>query len=132
MSTFQVEERSLADLQADMAAGRADAQQWVAACTERIEALDRRGPRLASVIEPNRDAPASAGALDAERRARGACGPLHGMPIPIEDNIDTFDRMQTSTGSLALALAVAGRRRRLHRAAPARRRCGDPGQDQAQ
>ena len=102
MSTLQVEERNLADLQADMAAGRADAQQLVAAYAERIAALDRSGPRLASVIELNPDAQAIAGALDAERRDKGPRGPLHGMPILIKDNIDTFDRMQTTAGSLAL------------------------------
>jgi len=103
MNTIQVEERSLADLQADMAAGRTDAQQLVAAYTGRIEALDRSGPRLASVIELNPDALAIARALDAERRDKGSRGPLHGMPILIKDNIDTFDRMQTTAGSLALS-----------------------------
>jgi len=103
MNTIQVGERSLADLQADMAAGRTDAQQLVAAYTGRIEALDRSGPRLASVIELNPDALAIARALDAERRDKGSRGPLHGMPILIKDNIDTFDRMQTTAGSLALA-----------------------------
>ena len=102
MSTLQVEERNLADLQADLAAGRADAQQLVAAYAERVAALDRSGPRLASVIELNPDAQAIAGALDAERRDKGPRGPLHGMPILIKDNIDTFDRMQTTAGSLAL------------------------------
>ena len=102
MSTLQVEERNLADLQADLAAGRADAQQLVAAYAERVAALDRSGPRLASVIELNPDAQAIAGALDAERRDKGPRGPLQGMPILIKDNIDTFDRMQTTAGSLAL------------------------------
>ncbi|MBC7730428.1 MAG: amidase [Bacteriovorax sp.] len=102
MSTLQVEERNLADLQTDMAAGRADAQQLVAAYAERVAALGRSGPRLASVIELNPDAQAIARALDAERRDKGTRGPLHGMPILIKDNIDTFDRMQTTAGSLAL------------------------------
>ena len=102
MQIVKIEERSLADLQADMEAGRIDAQRLVSACSERIEALDRGGPRLASVIELNPDAPAIARALDAERRARGPRGPLHGVPILIKDNIDTHDRMQTTAGSLAL------------------------------
>ena len=103
MSSLQVEEHSLADLQADMTAGRADAQRLVAAYAARIETLDRGGPRLASVIELNPDALAIARALDAERRDKGPRGPLHGMPILIKDNIDTSDHMQTSAGSLALA-----------------------------
>jgi amidase len=103
MSTLQVEERSLADLLADMTAGRAGAQQLVAAYAARIEALDRSGPCLASVIELNPDAVSIARALDAERRDKGPRGPLHGMPILIKDNIDTLDGMQTTAGSLALA-----------------------------
>src|SRR5262249_20155897 len=40
--------------------------------------------------------------LDAERKAKGARGPLHGIPILLKDNIATADRMSTSAGSLAL------------------------------
>jgi amidase len=101
-TTLTIEERSLAELQADMAAGRTSAGQLVAAYTERIEQIDRRGPTLASVIELNPDAPAIAQALDAELQAKGPRGPLHGLPILIKDNIATRDRMQTSAGSLAL------------------------------
>jgi len=102
MNTINVEERSLAELQADMAAGRTSARQLVAAYTERIARIDRSGPRLSSVIELNPDAPAIAQALDDELKAKGPRGPLHGMPILIKDNIATRDRMQTSAGSLAL------------------------------
>lgn len=102
MSTINVEERSLAELQADMAAGRTSARQLVAAYTERIERIDRSGPRLASVIELNPDAPAVAQALDDELKAKGPRGPLHGLPILVKDNIATRDRMQTTAGSLAL------------------------------
>jgi amidase len=110
MTTFKIEERSLADLRADMDTGRIDAQRLVAAYIARIEAVDRHGPRLASVLELNPDAMAIARALDAERHAEGRTkgrtsgprGPLHGMPILIKDNIDTHDRMGTTAGSLAL------------------------------
>ena len=102
MTTINIEERSLADLRADMGAGRVDSQRLVAAYTARIEALDRHGPSLASVLELNPDAPAIARALDSERRSKGLRGPLHGLPILIKDNIDTHDRMATTAGSLAL------------------------------
>ncbi len=69
----------------------------------RIEAIDRSGPALHSVIEVNPDALAIARALDAEFKNKGARTPLHGMPVLIKDNIDTGDKMQTSAGSLALA-----------------------------
>ena len=54
------------------------------------------------MIELNPDALAIAEALDKERKAKGARGPLHGIPVLIKDNIDTADRMQTTAGSLAL------------------------------
>jgi amidase len=68
----------------------------------RIEAIDRSGPALRSVIEINPEALAIARALDAELQAKGPRTPLHGMPILIKDNIDTGDKMQTTAGSLAL------------------------------
>src|SRR6185437_15958531 len=68
----------------------------------RIDEIDRNGPTLKSVIELNPDALAIADALDAERKAKGPRGPLHGVPILIKDNIDTGDRMMTTAGSLAL------------------------------
>ena len=69
----------------------------------RIAEVDRKGPSLGAVIELNPDALRTAAALDAERRAKGSRGPLHGMPVLIKDNIDTADRMQTTAGSLALS-----------------------------
>ena len=102
MTAIEIEERSLADLQADMAAGRTSARGLVAAYTERISRIDRSGPTLTSVIELNPDADAIAQALDDELRAKGPRGPLHGLPILIKDNIATRDRMQTTAGSFAL------------------------------
>ena len=40
--------------------------------------------------------------VDAERKAKGPRGPLHGIPVLIKDNIATADRMMTTAGSLAL------------------------------
>ena len=102
MKPFDVEERTLAELQTELATGRIGSADLVALYVERIDRIDRAGPRLASVIELNPDAPEIARVLDAERSARGARGPLHGIPILLKDNIDTHDRMQTSAGSLAL------------------------------
>ena len=97
-----LEERALADLQADLAAGRVTAERLVKDYVERIERIDRRGPALRSVIELNPDALQIAQQLDRERAAGRKRGPLHGLPILIKDNIATRDRMQTTAGSLAL------------------------------
>jgi amidase len=98
-----LQEATIAELGAAMAAGRLTAAALVARYRERVERMDRQGPALRAVIEVNPDAEAIAETLDRERIERGPRGPLHGIPILLKDNIDTHDRMQTTAGSLALA-----------------------------
>jgi amidase len=98
----EIEEMTIAQMQAEMAAGRLSAHQLVQKYLSRIDSIDRRGPRLNSVIEVNPDAERIARDLDAERRRGNIRGPLHGVPILLKDNIDTGDRMQTTAGSLGL------------------------------
>ncbi|MBW2526479.1 MAG: amidase [Deltaproteobacteria bacterium] len=85
------------------AKGETTARLLVEAYLGRIDAIDGQGPELRAVIEKNPDALSVADQLDAERRAKGPRGPLHGIPVLIKDNIATADRMQTTAGSLALA-----------------------------
>jgi amidase len=107
---FELDDVTIAQLQDAMTTGRHTSRALVELYLARIEEIDRSGPALHSVIEVNPDALSIADGLDAERRSRGARGPLHGIPILIKDNIDTADRMMTSAGSLALAGAAAPRR----------------------
>ena len=102
LAKVDLDEITIAELQARMASGELTARQVVEAYLERIDAIDRRGPTLRSVIQTNPDALAIADALDAERRGGRVRGPLHGIPILLKDNIDTADRLQTTAGSLAL------------------------------
>jgi len=97
------------DLARQLADGRISSEELVADCLQRIESIDRHGPRINSVIELNPEARALAKALDAERRAGRLRGPLHGLPVLLKDNIATGDRMSTSAGSLALAGVAAAR-----------------------
>jgi amidase len=106
---FELEEATIADLQAHMAAGRMTSAAICAAYLARIEAVDRSGPTLRSVIELNPDALGIAERLDAERTAGEVRGPLHGIPVLIKDNIATHDRMSTTAGSLALDGVIAPR-----------------------
>jgi amidase len=106
---FELEEADMRQLQKRMSEGSLTARSLTAQYLERIEAIDRRGPALNSVIELNPDALSIAASLDAERLAKGARGPLHGIPILIKDNIDTADRMMTTAGSLALEGSIAQR-----------------------
>jgi amidase len=100
---FPLAEVTLAELQTGMTEGRYTARSLVESYLARIAALDRQGPALRSVLETNPDALEIAAALDAERRARGPRGPLHGIPVLLKDNIATLDRTASAAGSLALA-----------------------------
>ena len=106
---FELEEATLAGLQAEMSAGRLTARVVVERYLDRIEKLDLRGPSLRSVIETNPDALELAGSLDRERKLKGVRGPLHGIPVILKDNIDTADRMTTTAGSLALEGSIPQR-----------------------
>lgn len=99
---FELDEATVADLQAAMDPGERTARSIAQLYLDRIEALDRQGPELAAVIEVNPEALEIADRLDEERRAQGPRGPLHGIPVALKDNIDTHDRMTTTAGSLAL------------------------------
>jgi amidase len=98
-----IEEATVADLSAKMRRGELSAVDLVDRYVARIEAIDKRGPRLKSVLELDPDARAIAAQLDEERRTRGVRGPLHGIPVLVKDNIDTSGRTKTTAGSLALA-----------------------------
>ena len=97
-----LEERSIFDLQNDLASGQLSARELTQAYLDRIAALNTDGPMLRAVIETNPEALDIADRLDSERRAGTARGPLHGIPVLIKDNIDSADQMLTTAGSLAL------------------------------
>jgi len=97
-----MEELSIAEIQAQQRSGALTARALTESYLARIDALDRHGPALNSVIELNPDALAIADSLDEERQQGQVRGPLHGLPILIKDNLDTGDRLQTTAGSLAL------------------------------
>jgi amidase len=99
---FPFREATVAQLQAQMAAGRLTSEQLTRAYIERIHALDSSGPGVNAIMELNPDALALARKADELRRHGVVLGPLHGIPVLLKDNIDTGDKMQTSAGSFAL------------------------------
>ncbi len=99
---FELEEATIAGLQAGLQSGKYTSRGLVTAYLQRIEELDKKGPALHAVLEANPDALAQAAALDAERKSKGPRGPLHGIPVLVKDNVATRDRQQTTAGSLAL------------------------------
>lgn len=107
VSRDRVEERSIAELSRALAAGETSSEALVLAYIDRIEGVDRAGPRLNSVIAINPDALAQAREADSE--GHDDRRPLHGVPILVKDNIETSDPMATTAGSLALRDNVTGR-----------------------
>ena len=101
---FELNEITVADLQAKMSSGEMTATRICAMYLDRIKKVD---PLLKAVIELNPDALAIAQQMDKERKEGKLRGPLHGIPILIKDNIDTDDKMQTTAGSLALSGNIA-------------------------
>jgi len=106
--SFEVAEVSIAQQQKAMTEGRVTSLGLVQAYLERIAAFDQRGPKLNSIITLNPSALKEAEALDRERAAKGARGPLHGIPIVVKDNYSTSD-LPTTAGTMALMGFVPSR-----------------------
>ncbi|WP_419164266.1 amidase [Candidatus Palauibacter sp.] len=103
--TFDVAEASIPDLQAALESGRVTSIELVDAYLARISAYDGSGPMLNAIVREHPDAREQAASLDRERAAGQVRGPLHGIPILLKDNYDTFD-MPTTGSTLALAGSV--------------------------
>jgi len=100
-------EFTITELQAQMDSGELTARTLTEKYLERIAQIDQQGPSLNAVLTVNPEALEIADVLDAERKAQGARGPLHGIPVLLKDNLDTADLMPTTAGSLALAGSIA-------------------------
>ena len=104
---FEWQEATLAQLGAALRSGKTTSFQVTQAYLQRIDALDKHGPSVNSVIELNPAASQIAADRDRELQGKQDRGPLHGIPILIKDNIATADNMSTTAGSLALAGSIA-------------------------
>ncbi|MDA8021330.1 MAG: amidase family protein [Thermoanaerobaculia bacterium] len=102
---FEVVEATIAEIHQAMEAGELTARQLVEMYLARIEAYDKQGPAFNSIVVVNPEALARADELDAAFRESGFVGPLHGIPVIVKDNYDTYD-LPTSAGSLALAESI--------------------------
>lgn len=100
-------ETTILESQKKMLASELSAVSLVNMYLSEIEQIDRQGPCLNAVIEINPDAQDIATVLDGERQAKGPRSQIHGIPILLKDNIDTADKMTTTSGSLALEGSIA-------------------------
>ena len=89
--------------------GKISSHHLVTLYLERIQKIDKNGPKLQSIIAQNPDALTNAKKLDQLRAAGTILGPLHGVPILLKDNIETKDRIATTAGSFALKDNMTGR-----------------------
>ena len=99
---FELNELTISDVQQKIKTKRLTSEKITSLYLQRIEKLNKQGPKLNAVIEVNPDAIAIARKMDEERSKGKSRGPLHGIPVLIKDNINTGDSMMTTAGSLAL------------------------------
>jgi amidase len=101
--------KTLPELSEELAAGTITSEELTQAYLDRIELLDRDGPRLQSIISINPNALPLARASDQRRENGDTLGPLDGVPVLLKDNIESLDPIPTTAGSLALKDNITGR-----------------------
>ncbi|HEY4837624.1 MAG TPA: amidase family protein, partial [Candidatus Acidoferrales bacterium] len=97
---LQIMEATIAEAHAAMRAGKLTSHQLVEEYLRRIRAYDQ-STRLNAIVLINPNALAEADKLDQEFKRTGKMRPLHGIPVIVKDNYDTYD-LQTTGGSLAM------------------------------
>jgi len=103
--TVDLTDATIADLDAAFSKGTLTSEKLVKMYLKRIEAYDKQGPSINAVITLNPKALEQARALDKERKTKGPRSPIHGVPILLKDNFDTFD-LPTTAGSQLLAGSI--------------------------
>ena len=86
--SFRLMEATIEDIHAAYKSGQLTSHQLVQLYLDRIEAYDKKGPAINSIITLNPKALDEADKLDAAFKTSGFVGPLHGIPVLIKDEID--------------------------------------------
>lgn len=102
MDELDLMETTVDRLQEAYRSGAATCRDVTETYLRRIEALDRGGPAINSVITVSPTALEDAEALDAALASGGPVGPLHGVPVLVKDQVDTVG-MPTTLGSQLFA-----------------------------
>ena len=98
---FRLMDASIEDIHNAYQSGELTSRQLVQLYLDRIEAYDKNGPNINSIISLNPRALEEADRLDAAFTASGFAGPLHGIPVIVKDQADAQD-MPTTLGSVLL------------------------------
>jgi Asp-tRNA(Asn)/Glu-tRNA(Gln) amidotransferase A subunit family amidase len=99
---FEVEEATIAQVHDAMRAGRLTCHLLVAQYLKRIDAYDKNGPAINSLVVVDPDALKQADDLDRRFTQSGLTGPLHCVPVIVKDNFETAG-LQSANGALAFA-----------------------------
>jgi amidase len=114
-ANFSVEEATIEQLHEAMREGELTARSLVETYRQRIEDIDRSGPKLNSILAVNDEAEARAAELDeALSRTGELSGALHGIPVLVKDCVETSEVATTfgRAGPWAgVTAAICGRRR---------------------
>lgn len=100
-TTFDPFEKSIDEVANALNTKQVTSEELVEYYLKRIEAFDKQGPAINSIITINDKALEAAKALDAERKAKGPRSQLHGIPFVVKDSFDVVG-MPTTAGSVAL------------------------------
>lgn len=98
---FDVMEASVADIHAAFKSGKLTARQLTQMYLDRIQAYDKEGPKINSIITINPKALSDAAELDTTYKNSGLVGPLHGIPILLKDQMDVAG-LPTTLGSVVM------------------------------
>ncbi|MCU0538090.1 MAG: amidase family protein [Hydrococcus sp. Prado102] len=99
--TFNLQEATVTSINQAYDEGILTSEQLVQLYLNRIDAYDKQGPAINSIVTINPNALQVAEDLDRERKLFGPRSPLHGIPVIVKDNYNTFD-LPTTAGALAL------------------------------
>lgn len=97
---FPAEEATIAQIHSAITARRLTCRALVSQYLARIEAYDKKGPAINSLVVVNPRALAVADSLDRVFNDTRRLGALHCIPIIVKDNMQTTD-LPTTAGSLA-------------------------------
>jgi Asp-tRNA(Asn)/Glu-tRNA(Gln) amidotransferase A subunit family amidase len=106
MSSFQLQEATIASIHEAFASGALTCVQLTKLYLDRIEAYNLRGPALRAVLTVNPQALQTAAEMDRLYQSNGGnLAPLHCIPTILKDNFNTAD-MPTTGGNVSMKSSI--------------------------